>query len=111
MTGKATLEDKILQNIAGLWQDVLYDIFVYLHKDYGVLEQGRDLEILEGYGVGLQVYQLLIYYWDRATMTERESRYYEYLLQWSRGFNQWDPPPLPGYPMLWGTHLCATGLV
>ena len=51
-TGTATLEVKILQKIVGMQQEFLYDIFVDLQKDYGMLDRGRALVIMEGYGVG-----------------------------------------------------------
>ena len=54
-TGKANSEVKILQNIEGLRQEVLYEIFVDLHKDYYALDWGCALEILEGYRVDTQV--------------------------------------------------------
>ena len=47
-TGTATLEAKLLQQIEGLWQEVLYDIFVDIHKSYVALDWGSALEILEG---------------------------------------------------------------
>ena len=50
--GTATLEAKILQKIAGIRQEVLYDIFVDIHMAYDALDWGHVLVILEGYGVG-----------------------------------------------------------
>ena len=47
-TGTATLEAKILQEIIGMQKEVLYDIFIYIYKSNDALEQGCDLEILEG---------------------------------------------------------------
>ena len=57
--GKATLEDKILQYISGLHHEVLYEIFLYIHKAHDSLDQGNALKILEGYGVGPRVFILL----------------------------------------------------
>ena len=45
-TGKSTLESKLLQNIVGLWKEVLFYIFVDLHKAYVALERGRAMEIM-----------------------------------------------------------------
>ena len=45
-TGKATLKAKILQEITGMWQEVLYEIFVDLHGTSDVLDMGSALEIL-----------------------------------------------------------------
>ena len=51
-TGTATLKSKLLQQLAALWEEVLYVIFLDLRKAYNNLETSRCLEILEGYGVG-----------------------------------------------------------
>ena len=51
-TGTATLEAKLLQQLAALREEVLYVIFLDLHKAYDALDRSRCLEILEGYGVG-----------------------------------------------------------
>ena len=47
-TGTATLESKTFQEIIGMQKEVLYDIFIYIYKSNDALEQGCDLEILEG---------------------------------------------------------------
>ena len=64
---------KLLQNIKGTQKEVLYDIFVCIHKVYDVLHLGRALEIMEGCGVSPQVFQLLNRYWYRATMVVKVS--------------------------------------
>ena len=51
-TGTATLEVKLLQQIAAMREEVLYVIFLDLTKAYEALDRSRSLEILEGYGVG-----------------------------------------------------------
>ena len=51
--GMATLEAKLLHQISIIFQEVLCDIFIDIHKAYGV-GQRLDLMILEGYGVGPQ---------------------------------------------------------
>ena len=55
----ANLGAKILQNIEDIWKEVLYDIFMYIHKVYAALDWGRALAVLEGCGVGPQVFQIL----------------------------------------------------
>ena len=64
----ANLGSKILQNIEGMRKELLYDIFVYIHKVYNALEWGRALEILKGCGVFPQVFQLMTQYWYWETM-------------------------------------------
>ena len=58
----ANLGTKLLQNIRGMRKEVLYDIFVYIHKVYDYMDWGHALAILEGCGVGPQVLQLLTQY-------------------------------------------------
>ena len=50
-TGTTTLETKLLQQLVSLREEVLYMIFLELHKAYDALDRSRCLEILEGYGV------------------------------------------------------------
>ena len=48
-TGTATLEAKLLQQLAALRKEVLYVIFLDLQKANNALDRSRCLEILEGY--------------------------------------------------------------
>ena len=48
-TGTATLEAKLSQQLAALREEVLYVIFLDLHKANNALDRSRCLEILEGY--------------------------------------------------------------
>ena len=50
-TGTATLEAKLIQQLAAMREEVLYVIFLDLTKAYDALDRSRCLEILEGYGV------------------------------------------------------------
>ena len=45
-TGTATLEAKLLQQLADMREEVLYVIFLDLTKAYDALERSRSLEIL-----------------------------------------------------------------
>ena len=69
----AKLGAKLLQNIEGMRKEWLYDTFVCIHKVYDVMDWGHALKILEGCGVGPQVFQLLTQYWYQATMVARVS--------------------------------------
>ena len=40
-TGTATLDAKLLQQLAALKEEVLYMIFLYLHKEYDALDRSR----------------------------------------------------------------------
>ena len=52
-TGTPALKAKLLQQLAVLREEVLYVIFLDLHKAYDALDRSRFLKILEGCGVGL----------------------------------------------------------
>ena len=90
-TGTVNLEAKQLQQLAALREEVLYVIFLDLHKVYDALDRSRCLEILEGYGVGPRVWRLLQTYWQRLTMVARAGGYYGAALQGDRGVTQGDP--------------------
>ena len=51
-TGTSTLKAKLLHQLAALRGEVLYVIFLDLHKAYDALDRSRCLEIMEGYDVG-----------------------------------------------------------
>ena len=75
-TGTATLEAKLLQQLAAMMEEILYVIFLDLTKAYDTLDRSRCLEILEGCGVGLNARRLLKTYWRRLTMVARAGGYY-----------------------------------
>ena len=53
-TGTSTLEAKLIHQSAAMREEVLYVIFLDLHKAYETLDRDRLLVIIEGYGVGPQ---------------------------------------------------------
>ena len=90
-TGTATLEAKLLQQLAALREEVLYVIFLDLHKAYDALDRSRCLDILERYGVGPNARRLLTNYWRRLTMVARAGGYYGTAFGGERGVTQGDP--------------------
>ena len=59
-TGTATLEAKLIQQLAAMREEVLYVIFMDLTKAYDALDRSRCLGILEGYGAVYQVVVTLV---------------------------------------------------
>ena len=57
-------------------EEVLNDIFSYLHKAYDALDHYFCLYILEVYGVGYWSIRLLRRYWDQLTMVDWVKGYY-----------------------------------
>ena len=70
-TATATLEVKMLQQLAALREEVLYVIFMDPHKVYGALDRPICLDILEGYGVGPRAFRILRTYWSRLRMVAK----------------------------------------
>ena len=70
-TGTVTLEAKLLQKLAAMSEEVLYLIFLYLHKAYDNLDSSKYLEILEDYGVGHRACQILWTYWGGLRMVAK----------------------------------------
>ena len=66
----------MLQQLEALREEVLYVIFLDLHKAYDALDRSIYLEILEGYRMGPQACRLLQTYWKRLTMVARVGGYY-----------------------------------
>ena len=91
-TGTATLEAKILQQLAAMKEEVFYVIFLDLTKVYDALDRSRCLDILEGYGVGPNDRRLLKNYWRRLTMVARAGGYYKKAFKGERVVTQ-------GYPL------------
>ena len=89
--GTATIEDKLLQKLAALREEVLCEIFMELHKEYDALDRSRCLEILEGYILGPQPRRLLQTYWRRLTMVARGGGYCGTAFLGVRGVTHRDP--------------------
>ena len=87
-TGTATLEAKLLQQLAAMREEVLYVIFLDLTKVYEALDSSRCLGILEGYGIGTGARRLLQNYWRRLTMAARAGGYYGKAFKGARGVSQ-----------------------
>ena len=76
ITGTATLDAKLLQQLVSMREEVLYVIFLDLHKAYGALDRDRCLEILEGYRLGPWDLRILQDYWCILQMVARVGVYY-----------------------------------
>ena len=50
------------QQLAGIFQDPLFQVFIDVRKAYNSIDRGRCIEILRGYGLGPIPQQLLQWY-------------------------------------------------
>ena len=67
-TGTASLEAKLLQKLTAMREEVLYAIFLDLHKAYYALDREIYTDILKGYGMGTLSHITLCVYWDSFWM-------------------------------------------
>ena len=75
-TGTTCIEAKLLQQLSRMVQKSLYYIFLDSQKAYDTVDWERLLEILEGYGVGLNALGLLKFYWENQRCVARSRNYH-----------------------------------
>ena len=66
----SSLEAKLIQQLAAMREEVLYVIFIDLHKACDDLDRDICLDILDGYSKGPQACLILCSYWDRLRMVD-----------------------------------------
>ena len=89
-TGTSSLESKLIQKLTDMREEVLYTIFLDLHKAYDALDSEIFLQTLEGYGVEPRARSILHTYWDRLRMVARAGGYYGSAFQGFWGVTQGD---------------------
>ena len=88
--GTATIEAKLLQQLATIEQSALFKIFLDLRKAYDTLDRTRTLEILALYGLGKNALRLLETYWAGQRVVAKQSGYYGEPFRATRGVTQGD---------------------
>ena len=58
-TGTGIIEAKLAQQLAYIEQEPFFGVFIDLRKAFDAMDRGRCLLILEGYGVGPNIRQLI----------------------------------------------------
>ena len=89
-TGTGVMEAKLSQQLAVLRQEPFYAIFLDLKKAYDALDRKRTLAILEGYGVGPNVIQLLRNFWEQQQVVAKQSGFFGEAFPATRGVTQGD---------------------
>ena len=89
-TSTATLEAKLLMQLAIRSGHPLYQIFLDLTKAYDTLDRARTLDILRGYGVGPNICRLLQCVWTNDTLIPRSGGYFGTPIVAERGVRQGD---------------------
>ena len=75
-TGTATIEAKLVQQLAYVEQDPLFAVFIDLRKALDAMDRVRILEILENYGVGPNILRLIKSFWLKAELVCRANGRY-----------------------------------
>ena len=89
-TGTATLEAKLLMQMAACKDIPLYQVFLDLTKAYDTLDRGRTIEILKTYGTGPNTIRLLERYWLKNFLVPKQSGFFGAPFQAHRGVTQGD---------------------
>ena len=61
--GTATLEAKLLHQLAGISHELLFQVFLDVQKAYNSLDRGRCVEILRGHGIRQNMVRLIAHHW------------------------------------------------
>ena len=86
-TSTASLEAKILQQSTTMREEVLYTIFLDLHKCCDAFDRYICLDILEGYGVGPRSFRIICAYRGILQMATHLGGYCREAFQGFRGLN------------------------
>ena len=73
-------------------EEVIYEIFIDIHKVYDALDHDRCLNILTGHGVVPRENFLLMNYWERLTMVAKVGDYHPPPLHSFQGGDTGRPP-------------------
>jgi hypothetical protein len=89
-TGTAIIEAKLLMQLAQRSNKPLYMVFMDLKKAYDTLDRDRTMEILEGYGVGVNLRRFIERIWGGDTMVPKQSGFFGKPFRAGRGVRQGD---------------------
>ena len=87
-TGTASLEAKLIHQMTLIREELLYKIFLDIHKAYDALDCVQCLDILAAYGIVPRSLRLLWSYWGCLFMVSRAGRYFMVSFQGQCGVTQ-----------------------
>ena len=64
-TGTVPLESKLVQQLAGISHEPLFQVLVDLCKAYDLLDRGRCMDILQENEMGHHMARLIPHHWDK----------------------------------------------
>jgi hypothetical protein len=89
-TGTASIDAKLQMQHAHIRGIPLYQIFFDLSKAYDTLDRNQTLQLLQKYGVGNRILQLLTNFWHSLTIMARQQGYHGDPFKSERGTMQGD---------------------
>ena len=85
------MEAKLEDQLAGLENDYFFQVFLDVNKEYDLLDRGRCLEILRGYGLGPNLAWLIENYWKQKMIYPKEGKCLGTAFGTRKGVTQGDP--------------------
>ena len=95
-TWTVTLESKLAKHMDGIAHKPLLEVFLEVRKTCGLLEKGRCLKILRGYGLGPNLALLLKNYWKRQSIVPKLGKCLGTFFETGRRVTQVEP----AFPMV-----------
>jgi hypothetical protein len=89
-TGTATVEAKLAMQLARQLGKPYFMVFLDLKKAYDTLDRKRTLDILKGYGAGINVRRIISQVWEGDTMVPKQAGYFGNAFKANRGVKQGD---------------------
>ena len=89
-TGTALIEAKLRMQLTMRTCTPLFMIFLDLKKAYDTLDRTQAIRILEGYGVGPRLIQIIKNIWEGDTMVPKQAGYFGRPFRAKRGVRQGD---------------------
>ena len=92
-TGTATLEAKLVQQLASFAHEPLFQFFLDVLKSYDSLDRGGGggVEIFKGYGMGPYISQILGHYWENNNIMQKAGKFTGQTFGMGCGVTQGDP--------------------
>ena len=87
----STLEAKLMPQLAGIAQKLLFQVFLDVQKAYNSLDRGWCMEIMWGYGMGQIMARLIAHHWENLMSVRKAKRFLGTSFVTGRGVMQ-------GYP-------------
>ena len=74
--GTDTLEEKLVQQLAGICREPLFQVLLDVRKSYALLDRTRCMKALKGYGLGTKLRRLLQPFWSDKAVVSKAGRFY-----------------------------------